>query len=135
MTAIASYLFHFLIIVPAPLVSVTVTNNTTNPTWPIGDNVTLICIVELSLVVDIPVTVNTTWRGPAGFMENPMALSDVANTSYSSMVTISSFENIHSGDYICTAEIMAMEVSLSQYLNDSRIVSNETRITTGKPDQ
>ena len=94
--------------------------------------------MELSPVVDIPVIVNTTLRGPAGFMENVMAEAEshTANTSYSSMVTISFFENIHSGDYICTAEVMAMDASLSQYLNNStRIVSNEIRITTGKLDQ
>jgi hypothetical protein len=114
-----------------------VIRNRTNPTWPIGDNVILICVVELSPVVDIPVIVNTTWRGPAGFMDNLMAQPHTAaNTSYSSMATVSFFENTHSGDYTCTAEVMAMEVSLSQYLNDStRIASNETRITTGKPDQ
>ena len=115
-----------------------VINNNTNPTWPVGDNVTLICTVEISPVtaVDIPVIVNTTWRGPAGLMENLIAQSNnIASTSYSSIVTIPSFENIHSGDYICIVEVLPMEMSLSQNLNNSREITNETRITTGKPDQ
>ena len=31
-------------------------------------NVTLICTVELSPAVDVPVTVSTVWTGPAGFL-------------------------------------------------------------------
>ena len=112
-----------------------VISNTTNPTWPAGDNVTLICIVELSTVVNIPVTVNTTWSGPSGFVENLIAQPNAANTSYRSMVTISPFENINSGDYTCMAEVKEMEVSLSQYLNNSGVRSNKTKITTGKPNQ
>ena len=48
--------------------SVRVTSDQTNPLamWPIG-SVTLTCTVELSPSVDVPVTVNTAWTGPAGF--------------------------------------------------------------------
>lgn len=108
------------------------TGNNTDPIRPIGATTTLICIVELSPAVDVSVIVNTTWRGPARFGENLIAFPNTDNTSYSSMITISSFENIHSGVYICSAEVKAMESSLLQYLNNSGAISNETRITTGK---
>ena len=124
-------LFNSHYIVPAPL-SIMVAGNDTDPVRPIRTTVILDCIVELSPTVNVPVIVNTTWRGPADFMKSLTALSDTDNTTYSSMVTILSFENIHSGVYTCSAEVKAMELSLSQYLNNSRVTSNETRITTGK---
>ena len=120
-----------MLLVPAPL-SVVVTGSISNPIRPIGTNITLTCTVELSPAVDVPVTVNTEWRGPAGFNKTNMAWPDTDNTSSSSMVTIFSFENINSGDYTCTAEVVAMQMLLSLYLNDSKVRSNETRITTGK---
>ena len=115
-------------LVPAPL-SVVVISNIPNSIRPIGANVSLTCTVELSPAVDVQVTVSTEWRGPAGFYDTNMAQPDTDNTSYSSMVIISSFENINSGDYTCIAEVV---VSFSQYLNNSRATSNEARITTGK---
>ena len=46
-------------------------------------NVTLTCTVELSPVVDVPVTVNTVWTGPAGFMiENTAQRVNESNTRY-----------------------------------------------------
>ena len=122
-----NYCYHYSIMtVPAPSVSITVTGNTTNPSWPIGDNVTLNCIVELSSTVDIPVTVTTTLRGPAGFLRTKTAEPNATNTSFSS--TVIRFNNTHSGVYTCMAKIMADSV----FLNDSRVAENRTRITTGK---
>ena len=45
-------------------ISVYATSHPVRIIRPIGSNVTLTCTVELSPVVDVPVTVNTVWTGP-----------------------------------------------------------------------
>ena len=40
-------------------------------------NVTLICTVKLSPAVDVPVTVNTVWTGPAGFLADNVSGDNV----------------------------------------------------------
>ena len=116
----------FLLLVPAP-VSVTVTNDQVSPIRPIGSDVTLTCTVELSPAVDVPVTVNTLWTGPDGFMTTNTAQPAFGNT-YSSSVIISSFGREKSGNYTCSVSVS----SANSILTTSEIRAGSARVTTGE---
>ena len=114
-------------IVPAPS-SVTVTSNMTNPIWPIGSNVNLTCTVKLSSAVDVPVTVNTVWTGPAGFSTNVTAQPVTGSTTtYTSTAIVRSFEREQSGNYTCRATLTFE----SSFVEASGPKSGITLITTG----
>ena len=106
--------------VPAPS-SVTVTSDKPNPISPIGSHIILVCTVELSPAVDIPVTVSTVWTGPNGefFHSDPEAIME-NHTVYTSTVTISSFGREQSGNYTCTASVN----SSTLFVDDSNSTSN-----------
>ena len=109
--------------VPAPT-SVTVTNSSVN----VGSTVTLTCTVELSPAVDVPVTVNTVWTGPDGFMNTSTAQPVMGSTTtYTSTAMVSSFGRDQSGDYTCTATVN----STSSFITGS-MGSSSTRVTVGK---
>ena len=70
-----------------------------------GASVTLNCAVELSSVVDVPVTVNTEWTGPADVMfmpANPVPAVMVNTTTYVSTVSVGA---ARAGSYTCQATI------------------------------
>ena len=72
----------------------------------VGSTVTLTCTVELSPAVDVPVTVNTVWTGPAGFSTTNTAQAMAGNTTtYTSTAIVSSFGRAQSGNYTCTATV------------------------------
>ena len=119
--------------VPAPS-SVTVTSDKPNPIRPIGSNVTLICTVELSPAVDVPITVSTIWTGPNGALFPNDSDSEAVmenHTVYTSTVTFSSFGKEQSGNYTCTASVN----SLIPFVDDSNSTTNSTvtEVTVGKP--
>ena len=94
--------------------------------WPLGSNVTLTCTVELSPVVDFPVTVNTVWTGPDGFMTNDTAQVVESTTTYTSTAMIRSFGRNQSGTYTCTATVSPDSPSVS-----SSAYSGTLEITSG----
>ena len=72
----------------------------------VGSTVTLTCTVELSPAVDVSVTVNTVWTGPAGFSTTNTAQAMAGNTTtYTSTAMVSSFGRAQSGYYNCTATV------------------------------
>ena len=80
----------------------TVTNSPVNVRFA----VTLTCTVELSPSVDVPVTVNTVWTGPAGFSTtNTTQAKTGRTTTYTSTAMVNSFGRAQSGNYNCTATI------------------------------
>ena len=104
------------------------TSNTDNPIRPVGSNVTLTCSVELSPAVNVPVTVNTVWSGPDGFMTTNTAQHVMGSTTtYTSTTIVTSFGRNQSGIYTCNAIV----TSNSQYLTDSS-KSGSKNVTTGK---
>ena len=116
----------FILIV---VLSVDVTSHPVSPIRPIGSNVTLTCTVELSPAVDVPVTVNTVWTGPAGFMRNNSAPSVMGNTTtynINSTAVVMSFNRNKSGDYICRATVTSGSL-LTAYSS----LSSTKRITAG----
>ena len=108
--------------------SVNVTSHPVSPIQAIESNVTLTCTVELSPAVDIPVTVNTVWSGPAGFNITNTAQPVLGYTNtYISTAIVRKFGRNQTGNYICTATIVS----------DSTVVpasseSDMEFITTGK---
>ena len=107
----------------------TVTSDPVSPIWPVGSNVTLTCTVKLSPSVDIPVTVNTMWTGPAGFSTTNTAQAMAGSTTtYTSTAMVSSFGRDQSGNYTCTATVSS--TSHSSFLVDS-MTSSSIRVTVG----
>ena len=103
-------MLHYVVIVmsssPVPLIAVT-----SNPTGiiTVGSSVTLTCTVELSPSVDVPVTVNIVWTGPAGFMTTNTAQPVMGSTTtYISTAIVNSLGRDQSGDYTCTATVSSM---------------------------
>ena len=105
-----------------------VTSHPISPIRPIGSNVTLICTVEFSPAVDVLVTVNTVWTGPAGFSTNNTAQPVTGSTTtYTSTATVREFGRDHSGDYTCRATVSSVSPALP-----ASSQSDTDLITTGK---
>ena len=84
--------------------------------------------MELSPLVDVPVTVNTVWTGPAGFMTTNTAQPVMGSTTtYISSVVVSSFGRDQSGDYTCTATVS----SAAQSIITSMQTLSSIRVTVG----
>ena len=106
-----------------------VTSDPVSPIRPVGSDVTLTCTVELSPAVDVPVTVNTVWTGPDGFMTTNTAQPVRGNpTTYTSTAMVSSFERDQSGNYTCTATV----ISTFQFISGSELQPGTARITISK---
>ena len=108
--------------------TVVISSDPTSPIHPAGAPVTLTCTVELSPLVDVPVTVTTVWTGPYGFMTTQPVMG--SNTTYTSTVMISSFGRGQSGNYSCAALISS--VTLDSFITDSPTKNTTERITVGK---
>ena len=115
-----------LISVPDPIV--TVTSDQPNPIGSVGANVTLTCTVELSPAVDVPVTVNTVWTGPDGFMTTNTAQRMENTTTYTSTAMVSSFGRDQSGNYTCTATVN----STSSFIINSGSISDTANVIVGE---
>ena len=76
--------------------------------------------------MDVPVTVNTVWTGPASIESRPSSVTNVVNlTRYTGTITVTSFGRSQSGVYNCTATVLS-NLSLSS------TVVGTTRVTVGK---
>ena len=99
-----------------------------NPIPPFGSNVTLICAVELSPAVDVPVTVTTVLNPPDGITTTSTAQPVMGSlTSYAATYMINPFRRSDSGLYSCSAT-----VSLSSTNSSTRTHSVLIRVTTGE---
>ena len=95
---------------------------------PIGSAVTLTCIVhmESSLVVDVPVTLNTIWTGPEGFTATNS--SHLVVTTLTTTVVINSFKRNKSGIYTCVVDLRSSSI----YHANSSAISDSVQVTTGE---
>lgn len=124
---------YFGVLAPAPS-PVMVSSSTPNPVRPIGSDVTLTCTaqVELSLAVDVPVTVNITLIGPAGFVatnnSNPIVIQGAVN--FNSRAVISSFSRGQSGIYTCTATLSSVQNHI--YIINSSAITDSIQVTIGE---
>ena len=83
-----------------------ITSTPIGPVRPIGSTVTLICTVDLSPLVDVPVTVTAQISAPMGVTITPVTNSVMESTTrYTSTATVSPFERIQSGEYTCMANV------------------------------
>ena len=105
---------------------------------PVGSSVTLTCTVcvdsELSQALDLPVTVNTVWTGPAEFTTvNTSFHVDMQDTisKFNSTATISSFEREQSGLYTCTATLNSTQNNVT-YITNSNTTIGSIQVTTGE---
>ena len=104
-------------------------NITSEPVSPIqsnGSQVTLICTVELSPAVDVPVTVYVWLTDPAG---NPLIITTIpkSGSTYTSTAMVRSFGREQSGVYTCSATVN----SSSPYLTNSSLKSGMAYVTVG----
>ena len=124
------YLLSLLCPLVPPPTSVTITSDPVSPIRPVGSDVTLTCTVELSAAVDVAVTVNTVWTGPAGFMTTNTAQPVMGTTTtYTSTAMVSSFGRDQSGDYICAATVSPKPSSLFLIRGGSQL--RIVNVTTG----
>ena len=105
-----------------------VTSHPVSPIQSLGSNVTLTCTVELNPAVDVSVTVNTVWTGPAGFSTTNTAQPVMGSTTtYTCTVIVRSFGRDQSGNYTCTATVSSVSPVFSPSSQ-----SETVHITTGK---
>ena len=96
---------------------------------PFGLDVTLICAVELSQALELPVIVNTTLTTPAGFMIHKTAQPVMGSLiNYTTEFLISTFRRNESGLYTCGATVSLP----SYYMNESNSITHSVRVTTGE---
>ena len=110
-----------------------VTTSQANPIQvrPIGSTVTLTCTVELSPVVDVPVTVTTMWTGPAWFITTNTAQPVMGSTTtYTSTVMVNSVGRNQSGNYSCRATVRSS--SSNTFLTGNAGRTGRARVTVGE---
>ena len=100
----SSILFFLLHAVPNP--AVMITSTPVSPIRPAGSTVTLTCTVDLSPLVDVPVTVTAQISGPMGVAINPVTNSVMESTTrYTSTSMVNQFGREKSGNYTCMANV------------------------------
>ena len=91
---------------PVPNPAVVITNTPVSPIRPIDSTVTLVCIVDLSPLVDVPVNVTARISAPLDVVITPVTNSVMENaTRYTSTATVSPFGRDQSGEYTCMANV------------------------------
>ena len=88
-----------------------------------GSSPLLTCTVTLPSSVDINVTVDIQWAGPAEIV-NETYLS-LTHNQYRSTVVI---DKARAGNYTCSATVSSM----SQFISGSKELSNSNTVTVGK---
>ena len=104
-----------------------VTSDPVSPIRPIGSNITLSCIVELSPAVDVPVTVNFQLSNPN---DSLLIITDSSeyDSTYVAMAMVTSFNRDVSGNYTCSAYISSSFL----FISNSRSKIALTYVTVGK---
>ena len=91
-----------------------------------GSSQNFTCNVELSPVVDVPVTVSTMWTGPAGFTSTNLARPVMGSTTnYTVTVLIDAVRN---GNYTCHSS-----VTRSLHFTSDGTLSETATLSVGKP--
>ena len=88
-------------LVPRP--RAVITSTSTLPAH-LGDNVNLICAIQLDPSVDIPVTVVTTWFGPGGSLQNDVGTM-ISPMEYLSTLMLTSLKAEQAGNYTCSTKV------------------------------
>ena len=113
-----------------PNPAVMITSTSVSPIRPIGSTVTLTCTVDLSPLVDVPVTVMAQISGPMGVAINPVTNSVMeSNTRYTSTATVGPFRRDQSGEYTCMATVEL--VTANPFIIGGTGVTGMARIAIG----
>ena len=91
-----------------------------------GSSLILNCIVELSLAVDISVTVDTVWSGPA---LTSVTTTDVIKDSPTRYIILGMVDEARNGSYTCQATVS----STLEFTTGRGMMSGLTTITVGMP--
>ena len=107
-----------------------ITSAPASPIRPVGSPVTLTCTVDLSPLLDVPVTVIVQISGPSGvtFTNRTNSVTETT-TRYTSTAMVSSFGRNQSGEYTCRATVRL--VTEHPFINGSSGVTGMDRITIG----
>lgn len=89
-----------------------------------GSSLYLMCIIELSSAVDIPVIVNVHWTGPYFDNNNIGSIAGSLNV-YTSTATVDAARD---GNYTCRTTVS----SSSQFITDRETMSHSTSVITGE---
>ena len=92
------------------------------------DDLTLTCTIELDEAVDTGVDVTVVWTGPNGALSGTVP-STISNTTYQSIVDITSLEMSDSGVYTCNA---TASPNGTPFVIASEATSNTTQVAVGK---
>ena len=109
----------------------TVTSDPVSPIRPVGSDVTLTCTVELSPAVDVPVTVNTEWTGPDGFMTTNTE-EHHNGQNYTVSHKIHSFSRRKSGNYSCLVSYNSTHDDNVFIKGSDELSVSSTRVTVGE---
>ena len=93
--------------VPAPSVSVGI--DSTSSVLYEGQQLALVCLVNISAVVDTPINVTTSWSGPNGFTSLSIATQVPNTNTYEGRLIITELmlERDNGSTYTCTAELIS----------------------------
>ena len=89
-----------------------------------GSSPNLTCTVELSPAVDVPVTVNTVWTGPA---LTTVITTSLMMESLTRFIAIAMVDAVRNGSYTCQSTVS----SSSQFTTGGGSMSASTNITVG----
>ena len=92
------------------------------------DDLTLTCTIELDETVDTGVDVTVVWIGPNGMLFDTVP-SAISNTTYQSVVDITSLEMSDTGPYTCND---TASPNGTPFATASEPTSNTTEATVGK---
>ena len=85
---------------------VMISSDPISPIRPVGSDVTLTCVVELSPIVGVSVTVNIQLTNPAGIPRST-TIPSVSGSTYTITSMVRSFGRGQSGFYTCRATVSA----------------------------
>ena len=119
--------------VPPPVVQIV--HQPERPQLFTTDSLDLICLSNVNLAVDVPVSVSMTWLGPSETaVRNDSRVhvrgAEGAMLEYDSTVRFSSLRSIDSGSYTCSSA--AVPSQTSRYIIDSDVTSTATSVNAGK---
>ena len=92
------------------------------------DDLTLTCTIQLDEAVDTGVDVTVEWIGPNRTLSGTVP-SAISNTTYQSIVNITSLEMSDTGPYTCTA---SASPDGTPFVTASEATSNTTQVAVGK---
>ena len=133
LNATFSYSHAVSLSVPPPVVRIV--HQPERPQLFTTDSLDLICLSNVNLAVDVPVSVSMTWLGPSGTAVRNDSRVHVLGTEgamleFDSSIRFSSLRSTDSGSYTCSSA--AVPSQTSRYIINSDVKSTATSVNAGK---